>query len=160
MKLDMNMKYRDWIDRYISDRNGDVRYQCGTATELMLKAFPELRRAVGYLVDARQGLTDADFKSESGHANYPVGGPAHVWCVASDNTIVDPTGVQFGIPTEHLQYFEHDDAKHGILPKGKCPNCGCFRYGTNVCDDLECAEDFSRYLDRELVTMRAERIIP
>lgn len=146
--------YQAWIDDFIAEHDGDVRYLCAAATIAICKAFPELREARGYLVDARAGLTDADFKDERGHSKYPVGGPAHIWCVAPDGTIVDPTASQFGIPPEHLQYFEHDDAKHGTLPRGKCPNCGFFRYGPSVCDLPECAADYERWLQRSVEELR------
>lgn len=145
--------YQSWIDTFIANLNGCVQGMCGYATAQMCLAFPELREARGYLVDARKGLTDADFKDENGRAMYPAGGPAHIWCVDPDGNVWDATANQFPIPAEHRQYVEHDDERHGILPTGKCPNCGFYRYGSGVCDDPECAADYAAWIDREVAEM-------
>ena len=102
-------KYSNWIHEYAKTRSFDVRYQCQFASKEMVKAFPELRLVRGY--------TSSLVSDDSG---------PHWWCEIDDQ-IIDPTASQFkrGVL---LEYEEHDDEKHGPIPRGKCMNCGGFSY--------------------------------
>lgn len=81
------------------------------ATLLMAQAFPELKRACGF-VDTVWGEDQ------------------HWWCKTPDSQIVDPTKSQFPIV---FGYEEVDPANpHRKIPTGVCMDCGddAFDYKT------------------------------
>lgn len=145
MKLPGKRKYRRWIAALLksyAERCGhcqgripcDVVHErgwCQSATAAMVVAFPELRRARGYV--GRKGLNGL----------YP-----HWWCVAPDGAIVDPTVGQFAHLGKRITYEEYDEAKHGPLPTGKCPNCGEYIFDGKGLHE-ECAAEYLAYLNRE-----------
>lgn len=101
------MSYERWIADYVRAQRSFVRGRCADATALMVKAFPELRRACGFVVVLHpNGIHEEQ----------------HWWCVAPDGTIVDPTVSQF---IRALSYEEIDPANpHRPIPTGKCMECG------------------------------------
>lgn len=122
----MKPEYAQWIRDWVAERRSRtlprdcpesllVRGGCGTATEDMVKAFPELRRVRGHY-----------------------GSSEHWWCVTPDGTIVDPTAAQFEPGREYVEYVGPD-------PVGKCMGCGAYvweshpRFGSSACS-TECGE--------------------
>lgn len=105
-------EYAAWIEAYVARHtNRFVRGKCATATEEMVKAFPELRR-VGGFVDVEWGRDQ------------------HWWCVAPDGSIVDPTVEQFGLwPVQYEELDLNDPATRARIPTGKCMDCGHEVYG-------------------------------
>lgn len=123
-------EYTKWISEYLA-RTSFVRGTCKKATSEMVKEFPELRQAAGF-VDVHWGTEE------------------HFWCVAPDGTIVDPTEAQYGpvgvIHYEELDLNNPEDVKR--IPTGKCPNCGepSFEH-RYFCSD-ECGTSYAAYINR------------
>ena len=120
--------YRAWIDAYVASQpNGFVRGKCDKATQMMVEAFPELRRVAGF-------------------AHVSWGRDQHWWCVAPDGTIVDPTASQFqgGL----ADYEELDlDKDQDRIPTGVCMDCGDDTYGGKTfCSDI-CERATLNYLN-------------
>lgn len=124
--------YAAWIDAYIAERlprchppepRVAVLGSCASATEQMVKAFPELRRVAGFY-----------------------GGREHWWCVAPDGTVVDPTAAQFD---PGFAYEEYDAARHGPRRSGRCPECGDDVYeGADFCSPA-CLRRYGARLNAE-----------
>lgn len=137
-------RYAEWVEAFRVRFSNTMRAQghlyglCGTAAHEMAEAFPELRVVRGYV-----GRYEPTW--DDGEPHY-ASGDGHWWCVRiSDGAIVDPTACQFfaclgGRFPRPAEYEEHDDAKHGKLPTGKCPECGLLIYdGAYVHDECEAA---------------------
>lgn len=135
------MSYLEWIAAYVAARSGFVRGACSTATLEMVEAFPELRRAGGFVFVAW-------------------GRDEHFWCVAPDGSIVDPTAAQF--PGGVFRYDEldlNDPKTREIVPTGYCMNCGGDTFkGATFCDQ-DCEADFGAALQEDAAERRnADRI--
>lgn len=74
------MTYEEWIEVF-RKVYGDGESLCWYATEDMQRAFPELTRVYGSVTYA--------LDEDSVYHDH------HVWCVAPDGTVVDPTGGQY-----------------------------------------------------------------
>lgn len=128
------MTYADWIAAYVARHNGFVRGKCAQAVEMMVAAFPELRRAGGF-------------------AHVSWGRDQHWWCVAPDGLIVDPTVQQFGPPGTPIRYEEldlNDPATRARVPTGKCMDCGGDVYGGDTFCSTECAAATEAYMKAPL----------
>ena len=104
--------YSEWIQ--LHGPTSDAAYgKCRQVSHAMVAAFPELRIAYG---------------------NYycPIWGERwHMWLVAPDGEIIDPTIQQF--PSPHGSYVELSEKE---LPVGRCAQCGKLyyeRYDGTVC---------------------------
>ena len=95
-------KYSSWIEEHAPE-GAYLMGRCKEMSLEMIEAFPELRLARGHYHCAGWG--------ERGHW----------WCVAPDETIVDPTAAQF--PTQGAGIYEELQA-NAPEPVGKCGNCG------------------------------------
>lgn len=128
------MTYAEWIANYVASKRGFVRGKCAEATITMVAAFPELRRAAGFV-----------------HVLWPTG-PAreqHWWCIAPDGTVVDPTRAQFALVFEYEELNLDDPETHKRVPTGVCCNCGEDTYeGREVCSDV-CSRAYIAYLNME-----------
>jgi hypothetical protein len=96
--------YLGWIYKYVAV-HPILRGGCAGATLEMIQEFPELKRVAGF-------------------AN----GAEHFWCVAPDETILDPTAGQFVGLTIEYRPFQPGD----VVKVGRCMDCG---------DDIEVAVD-------------------
>lgn len=128
----MDAKYAEWIAAYVAAQpNQYVRGHCHKATRAMVEAFPELRRAAGFVF-------------------VTWGREEHWWCVAPDSTIVDPTQAQFEAVFEYEELDLDDPKTRERVPIGKCMNCGDETYPSSLeacmCS-RECALSFQAYLD-------------
>ena len=116
--------YKAWIRQNYPDYESAYGH-CAEATEAMVRAFPELRRASGFY-------------------HCPViGERTHWWCVDPDGGVVDPTAKQF--PSNGQ--FEYQELVQGRdpIPSGKCPNCGGWCYdGAYLCSDA-CHAEYAAY---------------
>lgn len=114
--------YAEWIEAYVARRPSRfVRGLCGIATAEMVAAFPELRRACGFV----QVLHGNGEREEQ-----------HWWCVAPDGTVVDPTREQF---LAVFSYEEIDPAKpHRRIPTGRCMDCGGDTFDGDTFCSKEC----------------------
>src|SRR5208282_4259262 len=95
--------YTDWISENISHDPKEVLYHCRGLVDKLVKQFPELRRVAGYYTPLGE--------------NYPI---AHWWCVAPDESIVDPSAHQFMCMGEG----EYEEVKEENLPLRPCMDCG------------------------------------
>lgn len=123
------MTYADWIEDYVS-RQPDrfVRGKCAEATQLMVEAFPELRRVAGFV-----------------HCTW--GRDQHWWCAAPDGSVVDPTKSQFQLVFEYEELDLADPEAVKRIPTGMCPNCGGEVYeGASICSP-RCEREYIRYLN-------------
>ena len=118
--------YEQWVEAYVTRHpNRFVRGRCAEATVEMIKAFPELRRACGFVT-------------------VQWGRDQHWWCVAPDGSVVDPTAEQFGA----MGVFEYEEIdtsnpEHvARIPIAKCMECSgaVYEHSASVlfCSD-ECA---------------------
>lgn len=117
------------------DHNGGF---CYSVSREMQKQFPELRLARGWAVTKSRDGRDVS--------------STHWWLVAPDGSAVDPTFDQFLRFGGVVRYAEYDEAKHGPLPTGKCPNCGDYVFGTSFCPTdheagVNCEADWRRSLE-------------
>ena len=134
------MNYAEWIDAYVTEhservvggpnRSAGVRGMCASATDTMVKAFPELRQVRGHY-----------------------DGIAHWWCVAPDGSIVDPTAEQFLPGGAYVEY-------HGPDPLGKCMYCGDYVWqnigaGGSACS-VECYNELAA--EYGMPPMKEERV--
>ncbi len=116
-----HVTYLAWIENYVARQTQRfVRGKCDEATREMVKTFPELRRACGFVF-------------------VMWGRDEHWWCVAPDGSVVDPTAEQFGpvgvLDYEELNLKNPDDVAR--IPTGKCMDCGEPTYlGKTFCNDL------------------------
>lgn len=124
---------------------------CHSAAEAMVAAFPgELRLVRGYAVTHEESVVpdwvkaarpDLQLEAASAHG--------HWWTVTiADGTVVDPTADQYNKYGGVKEYDEYDEAKHGPLPTGKCPECGDFIYDGKSLHD-ECESAYLSYLNTE-----------
>lgn len=118
--ISKEQKYVDWITDYLS--KNDPQTQCVQATEMMKKAFPELKRVRGMVFIVPAALNRD-----------------HMWLVTPTNEIVDPTASQFG-----KAYFGHSVIadylprdENEVEPSGKCMECGglCYPPNNNACSE-------------------------
>ena len=109
----MDQKYRDYIQDKYSTR--DLAYgKCAEATLNMQKIFPKLVRV-------------------RGHVDCSIRGMKEHWWLKDEDTIIDPTALQFMIMSSS-QYKEWDET--APEPTGKCGNCGDYCYnGDYTCSD-------------------------
>jgi hypothetical protein len=116
-------RYTSWIEDYLVRHNNFVRGKCDEATVEMVEAFPELRRACGFVFCSW-------------------GEDTHWWCVAPDGSVIDPTKAQFNGLV--FSYEEIDPKKpHRPLPTGPCGTCRNYVYdGTMFCS-TSCAREFA-----------------
>lgn len=120
----MNPAYARWIVGFATRHSHFVRGMCDSATKEMVAAFPELRRAAGFVY-------------------YVHGREQHWWCVATDGKIVDPTVAQFGgSPIVYEELDLNDPETRKKVPTGRCMECGEDVYGTTFCND-DCERAFS-----------------
>ena len=114
----MKEKYLAWIAENIPDACAGT---CVEATDAIISAFPELRRANGYVeyVKALGWVKQAQ----------------HCWAV-SGTEIIDPTAAQYRAVS--VTYREIGEGE--TEPVGKCLCCGKFVYmpGHHTCSE-ECA---------------------
>lgn len=102
----MSQTYADWIESYVAAQpNRFVRGKCDEATKAMVEAFPELRRAGGFVY--------CDW-----------GRDQHWWCVAPSGEIVDPTAEQFSSIFEYEELDLNDPEAVKRIPTGVCADCG------------------------------------
>lgn len=127
----MNPKYTRWIEEYVTAQpQRFVRGKCDEATRQMVEAFPELRRAAGFVY-------------------VQWGRDQHWWCVTKEGEIVDPTFEQFGV--FGVQSYEELDLEDPVtqkrVPTGRCMDCGEDVYGGNVFCNAECEEATRLYME-------------
>lgn len=103
--------------------------QCKGAVEAMHKAFPELRPACGYVSTIGWGVR------------------AHWWLVAEDNSIIDPTVIQFPGAIAY-DYDEWQPGKKILV--GTCCNCSN--------EIWEPAQDLNNVESRILCSPECERL--
>ena len=120
----MNKVYADWIAENYPDYESTYG-QCIQATKSMTKAFPELRTAKGFLFDAQWGRRQ------------------HMWCVAQDGSIVDPTKKQFPCPVEYDEVLPGDESR---IPTGVRMDCGDDVYNGDTFCSEECEMATRAYL--------------
>lgn len=144
-------EYQKWIDGYVTKWKGHVRGHCTAAASEMVAAFPELRKTVGFVLPneaARAELPTVEMSLEERRCVYhpTIGLAQHAWCVTPEGEIVDPTVSQF--KSVVLIYVEYEEAGHGPMPAGRCPNCGeiTFPEQRGICDD-RCREQFNKYME-------------
>jgi hypothetical protein len=118
----MNIKYKNWIDKWLL--TSDPLGRCQYVTSEMQKAFPELIRVRGHYFDVMWGERQ------------------HWWLETTEGEIVDPTASQF--PTKGNGYYEKWDESQEE-PCGKCMNCGdlCYMskgFGMHACSENCCKE--------------------
>lgn len=126
----MSAAHQEWIASYLAKKRGFVRGACSEATKEMMAAFPELRRAGGF-VQVQWGREQ------------------HWWCVAPDGSIVDPTVDQYGaVGVFDYEELDLDDPKtREIVPTGRCMECGLDAFGgRQFCSD-NCECDFAADLN-------------
>lgn len=127
----MKPEYAAWVNEHCPTYEkafGNCRY----IATLMAKAFPELRLVRGFFHSVAWGQR------------------GHWWCVAADDSIVDPTAHQFpphnepaaAMPVECYEEFTGSDKD---LPTGVCAECGgpTFNYASfcsDACHDATVAE--------------------
>jgi hypothetical protein len=114
-------RYLAWIEEYVSKQPSRfVRGKCDAATKEMVAAFPELRRACGFVYCAW-------------------GRDEHWWCVDPAGAIVDPTAEQFHLLSEYEELDLTKEEDVARIPTGKCMNCGgpCYGGRGSACSD-EC----------------------
>jgi hypothetical protein len=101
---------------------------CGAVTQAMAKAFPELRRVRGHVVDV----------SEDDGRRYP-----HWWLVTATGEIVDPTVRQFdGMVAMYESWIEGAPE-----PTGKCHDCGGYVYTGGMFCSEACARSTENWLN-------------
>ena len=126
----MMYSYMVWIRENYPDTKAAYG-MCVTAAKAMVEAFPELRTERGWAL-----------------CPHPWGQREHMWCVAPDGGIVDPTAIQFA-PEGILGYKVYTEGDEVRL--GPCANCGADIMGQpedarpTVCG-LECHKEFTAYL--------------
>ena len=108
----MKIEYSEWIKKRFPTHEAALA-MCASATQLMVKDFPELIRVRGWV--------------NSVGISKPRHGAEHWWCKTADGEIVDPTAAQF---PENLTYIEFREGVD-IEPIGKCMNCGAQCYAQN-----------------------------
>jgi hypothetical protein len=158
----MDSKHSEWIEEYKA--NNRVREGCEHATELMCKAFPELKRVAGFVLMDVEGMNKEMIESCLPSPNMslfdrrlvwerPPGPVQHWWCVDPDGLIVDPTFSQF-LASPKLLYVAYSEELHGPKPEGKCLDCGELIFGRedSVCSDI-CYKRFSEHLKEEKRTI-------
>src|ERR1700686_5059793 len=102
----MRPDYADWITKYVASQpQGFVRGKCREATNAMVKAFPELRRAAGFV-----------------YCSW--GREQHFWCVTENGKIADPTRSQFAAVFEYEELDLKDPEARKRIPTGVCMDCG------------------------------------
>jgi len=130
--------YAAWIRAYVLSEGGFLRGKCGFAARRMVKCFPELRVAAGFVTWAIPSRPIRD---------------QHWWCVTKDGTIVDPTAQQFEGSIVPLVYEEldlNDPATRERVPTGRCMNCARDCYNDKkFCSD-QCLEETTSHLNRVL----------
>lgn len=133
----MKIQYKEWIHQFLY-RINDPTGKCRGAVEDMKAHFPELKIEKGYVVHPfiqPDTLIKNDFH-----------GVPHWWLIDEEGSIVDPTESQFPKPLEYSPYSEE---LHGLLPVGKCMECGDLFYPPkepgNFCDE-ECSDRFMETL--------------
>lgn len=125
-------RYRAWVSRHVE---GDGYGHCTTVVPAMIEAFPELTMRRGFFHDAFWGRRQ------------------HMWAVAPDGTIVDPTGLQhptgslFALPGSfEASLYEAipDDELEARIPSGVCLQCGDDVYGGATFCGTNCAKTTAR----------------
>ncbi len=97
----MDWRHTAWIECYLELCESKPRGLCGSATQEMVRAFPELTRVPGFVF-------------AEGGARFE-----HYWCVTVDGEIVDPTASQFWGIRSYVPFQPGD-----VLRVGRCANCG------------------------------------
>lgn len=122
-------EYAAWIEAFVSAQpNRFVRGKCAEATLAMIEAFPELRRAAGFV-----------------HCTW--GRDQHFWCVTPDGTVVDPTAEQFRAVFEYEELDLDDPETQRRIPTGRCLDCGDDVYeGKSFCSEA-CEASTRAYLN-------------
>jgi hypothetical protein len=119
--------YIAWMNAYVA-KHQYVRGKCDSATKEMCEAFPELRRAAGFV-----------------YCTW--GRDQHWWCVTPDGLIVDPTATQFECVYEYEEIDLSDPEQTKRIPTGCCHDCGEDVYeGADFCDDT-CKQRTLAYLN-------------
>ena len=116
-------QYEAWIsERYPTQQSAYGK--CAEATTSMVAAFPELKRVRGHYFCLIWGERE------------------HWWCIAPDETIVDPTRKQFPTQsdTAYTPWVEGTPE-----PTGRCPNCGDTCYDGRYCCSERCERDYAAY---------------
>ena len=121
MEQSDKVSYVEWIARSV---DGDGLGECAEITQMMLGAFPELKRVRGHYMCPWWGEC------------------AHWWLTAPDGSIVDPTAKQF--PSEGQgEYVPHVEGF--AEPTGKCPNCGGYCWTGETCCSEQCHHQYAAY---------------
>ncbi len=97
----MKPEYADWVADYSKRHDGALLGQCEDAVKRMVEAFPELTIVRGHVFVMRWGQR------------------AHWWCVAPDESVVDPTAKQFPMILAYEPWIPGTPVR-----VGKCMNCG------------------------------------
>lgn len=129
--------YRDWV---MANVKGTGYGKCQEIVLAMAIHFPELR--------ARKGV----------FMSLVWGDRPHWWCADEGNRIVDPTSKQHPdgqmFPGSNEQYIDLTDMPEdeaidrGVIPTGKCPNCGdmIYKRRDGICSD-DCSREYAAYLN-------------
>jgi hypothetical protein len=124
--------YETWITDWVAKQRV-LRGACARGTSEMIKAFPELKRAAGWVYGPKMPPTE------------------HFWCVTRDGAIVDPTALQFTGPLNYREFQPGDK-----VCVGRCMNCGDYIYEpVDRLDDPAhrrsvCSDACSRALETQL----------
>lgn len=120
--------WAEWIEEYVSQQpNRFVRGKCDKATELMVEAFPELKRVAGF-VHCSWGLDQ------------------HWWCVSPEGAVVDPTASQFQSIYQYEELDPEDPATRARVPTGICLDCGEAVYNGDTFCNERCELATRRYM--------------
>lgn len=118
--------YREWIVKNVPN---SCAGQCTKYVNLMVKAFPELKKIRGHI----RYWNDLEKKNKRS---------PHWWTKAPDGCIFDPTAVQFA----HLEFHYEEWEEGQKEPTGKCPNCGEYSYDHNYLCSAKCEKEFREYI--------------
>ena len=118
----MNEEYSKWIDNYLATNNPFGK--CDSATDEMIKQFPELRKVRGHYYCHLWGQR------------------GHWWLVCPDGNIVDPTAQQF----PSIGFGVYEEWQEGEKePTGICMQCGGYCFDGNAACSAECERKLAQY---------------
>jgi hypothetical protein len=97
-----SLEYKLWVKQHYPNAKAATG-QCHQAAKAMVKEFPELRLARGFVSTPDAELT-------------------HWWCVDQEGDVIDPTRHQFPLVFWYTEIS--DDHPLAKYPMKKCMNCG------------------------------------